>query len=98
MRLPIFLDNDPGIDVAVAIAAAIFAPELDLQLMENMRLPIFLDTDPGIDDAVAIAAAIFAPELDLQLMTTVAGNVSVEALTMPSPLPPRFLPPNSTCN
>ncbi|EEW0215644.1 nucleoside hydrolase [Escherichia coli] len=76
-----------------------------------MRLPIFLDTDPGIDDAVAIAAAIFAPELDLQLMTTVAGNVSVEktcvylsssiltpALTMPSPLPPRFLHPNSTCN
>ncbi len=26
MRLPIFLDTDPGIDDAVAIAAAIFAP------------------------------------------------------------------------
>ncbi|MCC4746400.1 hypothetical protein, partial [Escherichia coli] len=25
MRLPIFLDTDPGIDDAVAIAAAIFA-------------------------------------------------------------------------
>ena len=29
MRLPIFLDTDPGIDDAVTIAAAIFAPELD---------------------------------------------------------------------
>lgn len=42
MRLPIFLDTDPGIDDAVAIAAAIFAPELDLQLMTtvagNVRL------------------------------------------------------------
>ena len=42
MRLPIFLDTDPGIDDAVAIAAAIFAPELDLQPMTtvagNVRL------------------------------------------------------------
>ena len=36
MRLPIFLDTDPGIDDAVAIAAAIFAPELDLQLMTTV--------------------------------------------------------------
>ena len=35
MRLPIFLDTDPGIDDAVAIAA-IFAPELDLQLMTTV--------------------------------------------------------------
>ncbi|MCY9468343.1 hypothetical protein MWG46_14115, partial [Escherichia coli] len=27
MHLPIFLDTDPGIDDAVAIAAAIFYPE-----------------------------------------------------------------------
>ena len=33
MRLPIILDTDPGIDDAAAIAAALFAPELDLQLM-----------------------------------------------------------------
>ena len=36
MRLPIFLDTDPGIDDAAAIAAAIFAPELDLQLMTTV--------------------------------------------------------------
>ena len=36
MRLPIFLDTDPGIDDAVAIVAAIFAPELDLQLMTTV--------------------------------------------------------------
>ena len=36
MRLPIFLDTDPGIDDAAAIAAAIFSPELDLQLMTTV--------------------------------------------------------------
>ena len=36
MHLPIFLDTDPGIDDAVAIAAAIFTPELDLQLMTKI--------------------------------------------------------------
>ena len=36
MRLPIFLDTDPGIDDAAAIAAAIFAPQLDLQLMTTV--------------------------------------------------------------
>jgi non-specific riboncleoside hydrolase len=35
MRLPIILDTDPGIDDA-AIAAALFAPELDLQLMTTV--------------------------------------------------------------
>lgn len=36
MRLPIILDTDPGIDDAAAIAAALFAPELDLQLMTTV--------------------------------------------------------------
>lgn len=36
MRLPILLDTDPGIDDAVAIAAALFAPELKLQLLTTV--------------------------------------------------------------
>lgn len=36
MRLPIILDTDPGIDDAAAIAAALFAPELDLQLITTV--------------------------------------------------------------
>lgn len=36
MRLPIILDTDPGIDDAVAIAAALFSPELDLQLITTL--------------------------------------------------------------
>ncbi len=36
MRLPIILDADPGIDDAAAIAAALFAPQLDLQLMTTV--------------------------------------------------------------
>lgn len=36
MRLPIILDTDPGIDDAAAITAALFAPELDLQLMTTV--------------------------------------------------------------
>ncbi|HHE5700432.1 TPA: ribonucleoside hydrolase RihC [Citrobacter amalonaticus] len=35
-RLPIILDTDPGIDDAAAIAAALFAPQLDLQLMTTV--------------------------------------------------------------
>ena len=36
MCLPIILDTDPGIDDAAAIAAALFAPQLDLQLMTTV--------------------------------------------------------------
>ena len=36
MRLPIILDTEPGIDDAAAIAAALFAPQLDLQLMTTV--------------------------------------------------------------
>ena len=36
MRLPIILDTDPGIDDAAAIAAALFASQLDLQLMTTV--------------------------------------------------------------
>lgn len=46
MRLPIFLDTDPGIDDAVAIAAAIFAPELDLQLMTTVAGNVSVENDP----------------------------------------------------
>lgn len=35
-RLPIILDTDPGIDDAAAIAAALFAPQLDLRLMTTV--------------------------------------------------------------
>lgn len=36
MPLPFILDTDPGIDDAAAIAAALFAPELDLQLITTV--------------------------------------------------------------
>lgn len=36
MRLPIILDTDPGIDDAVALAAALFSPELDLRLITTV--------------------------------------------------------------
>lgn len=36
MRLPIILDTDPGIDDAAAITAALFTPELDLQLITTV--------------------------------------------------------------
>lgn len=35
-KTPIILDTDPGIDDAVAIAAALFSPEIDLQLMTTV--------------------------------------------------------------
>ena len=50
--------------------------------MSNVKRPIIIDTDPGIDDAVALAIALFAEELDVKLLTTVAGNVSLEKVTL----------------
>ncbi|MCX4307481.1 MAG: ribonucleoside hydrolase RihC [Acetatifactor sp.] len=46
------------------------------------KRPIIIDTDPGIDDALAIAIALFSEELDVKLITTVAGNVSLENVTL----------------
>ncbi|GIP40208.1 ribonucleoside hydrolase RihC [Paenibacillus sp. J31TS4] len=46
------------------------------------KRPIIIDTDPGIDDAVALAIALFSDELEVRLITTVAGNVSLDKVTM----------------
>lgn len=35
-KTPIILDTDPGIDDAVAIAAALFSPAIDLQLITTV--------------------------------------------------------------
>ena len=43
MRLPIILDTDPGIDDVAAIAAALFAPELDLKLMTTVAGNVSLE-------------------------------------------------------
>lgn len=47
-----------------------------------IKRPIIIDTDPGIDDALALAIALFSEELDVRLITTVAGNVSLENVTL----------------
>lgn len=46
------------------------------------KRPIIIDTDPGIDDALALAIALFSEKLDVRLITTVAGNVSLENVTL----------------
>lgn len=43
MRLPIILDTDPGIDDAVALAAALFSPELDLRLVTTVAGNVSLE-------------------------------------------------------
>ncbi len=42
-RTPIILDTDPGIDDAVAIAAALFAPQLDLRLITTVAGNVSVD-------------------------------------------------------
>jgi non-specific riboncleoside hydrolase len=42
-RIPIILDTDPGIDDAVALAAALFAPQLDLQLITTVAGNVGVD-------------------------------------------------------
>lgn len=45
-----------------------------------MRTPVVLDCDPGHDDAIAIMLAAVA--LDLRAITTVAGNQTLEKVTL----------------
>lgn len=46
------------------------------------RRRIVLDCDPGHDDALAILLAAASPQLDLLAITTVAGNQTVEKVTL----------------
>ncbi len=48
-----------------------------------MRKNIWIDTDPGIDDAIAISAACAASDrLNLLGISTVAGNQTIEKVTL----------------
>ncbi|MGC8633760.1 MAG: nucleoside hydrolase [Candidatus Limnocylindrales bacterium] len=46
------------------------------------RHPIILDCDPGLDDAFAILLAAASPAIDLRAITTVAGNHTVDRMTL----------------
>lgn len=46
-----------------------------------MKKSVILDVDTGIDDAVAIALATYSSKLNVKLITTIAGNLSVNAVT-----------------
>lgn len=50
--------------------------------MTGDPLPVVLDCDPGHDDALAILLAASAPQLDLRAITTVAGNQTLEKVTL----------------
>jgi purine nucleosidase/pyrimidine-specific ribonucleoside hydrolase len=47
-----------------------------------MPIPVVLDCDPGHDDAIAILLAAGAPEIDLRAITTVAGNQTLDKVTL----------------
>ena len=47
-----------------------------------MAAPCILDCDPGHDDAVAILLAAASPALDLRAITTVAGNGTLDKVTL----------------
>jgi inosine-uridine nucleoside N-ribohydrolase len=44
--------------------------------------PVILDCDPGHDDAMAILLAAASPAIDLRAITTVAGNQTLEKITL----------------
>jgi purine nucleosidase len=44
--------------------------------------PVLVDCDPGHDDAVALLLAAGSPALDLRAITTVAGNGTLEKVTL----------------
>jgi purine nucleosidase len=47
-----------------------------------VALPCILDCDPGHDDAVALLLAAASPALDLRAITTVAGNGTLDKVTL----------------
>ena len=47
-----------------------------------MAAPIVLDCDPGHDDAVAMLLAAASPAVDLRAITTVAGNGTLDKVTL----------------
>ncbi|MBE5739074.1 MAG: hypothetical protein E7354_05050 [Clostridiales bacterium] len=49
--------------------------------MATKKRNVILDVDTGIDDAVAIALATYSNKLNVKLITTIAGNLSVNAVT-----------------
>ncbi len=44
--------------------------------------PVIVDCDPGLDDAFAILLAAASPAVDLRAITTVAGNHTVDRMTL----------------
>ena len=46
-----------------------------------MKKNVILDVDTGIDDAMAIALATYSNNINVKLITTIAGNLSVNAVT-----------------
>ena len=50
--------------------------------MSPARRRVVLDCDPGHDDAMAILLAAAAPSLELEAITTVAGNQTLEHVTL----------------
>ena len=47
-----------------------------------MAIPVILDCDPGHDDTMAILLAAGCPSIDLAAITTVAGNQTLEKVTL----------------
>jgi inosine-uridine nucleoside N-ribohydrolase len=45
-------------------------------------IPLLVDCDPGQDDAIALLLALASPEIDVLGVTTVAGNQTIEKVTM----------------
>jgi purine nucleosidase/pyrimidine-specific ribonucleoside hydrolase len=50
--------------------------------LRGVAAPCVLDCDPGHDDAVAILLAAASPALDLRAITTVAGNGTLDKVTL----------------
>ncbi len=97
---PVIIDADPGIDDAVAIAMALFSPELDVRLLTSVSGVAGVDKttlnllklETYLNKHVPVAAGSFAPLLQPPVEATdVHGESGMDGWYFPEPTPDLLL-------
>lgn len=93
-KIPIILDTDPGIDDAVAIAAALYHDEIDLQLITTVAGNVSVEQTTRnalqlldfFKKSVPVAQGAYTPlARDLENAAHIHGHTGLDGYTFPTP-------------